>query len=1315
MRCATPGISSPSPSPSAGGRSYLSSPAVRAKEFGWERRAEVRAPALRVLAHPCPPRRYGGTFAGCGQYSYLFGGAVPEGFFDDLWRFDNARFTWALVDRQVSDGVWPSKRKDHSAVCWKGSMYVFGGEASDGTSQVLTNDTFVLDTVTECWSLVPGGADGPAPRYKHATCVVKNQMLVYGGGDANGHVFDDVWALDLETKVWSCLSPQTGDARCNASMTTVDGRVLVFGGFRHEDKRLGDVLEFDFASRSFVMLHDGNGPEDRTPPARASHGAVCRDGILVVYGGNSTQKPFRDVWEFDLVGRKWRCLDTAAWPSSVEDRCGDSALFPTSRFNFCMGNISNSRNVFVGFGRDSVGGVLDDCWVLSIDMLRNDVCQWPVDGIVVEKVERMLCGFVVAVQDETNAHADSVFRPFEQKVLKDVATAHDQVERVVKVQAIERDERKRLERSFDAHVSSIDCRITTLDSNIRAEIATTKDALTVEFDNKLTTESQSIRSALSSGLSDLQVLLTAQFEAKLAEERELRSSGLQELSDRMSANQSEMKQMLSSLESQLTAKIDDGLVGAQRSLLDVETRLKVLIAEREEVVRGDCVKSLASLHQELQEAISAISASCTAEVSRLESLLRDIQAECRQSDDSIRSDVQAVRSQLTEDIQVLRTETLQSASALEQRLSSQIDEKHQVVSERISSEVQNLHVHLEASLEKCSSSVSAVRVDLDSVMQTELPLLRTTVEDYNTTLREHVDVTVSQISKDMEGSAAALRSYVDDSLSSRVSPLENRCDTIEKTAEGHQQQVDGMRAHIASESDRISELLRKEMLEKNDAVIASTSEMVTTALSPISSSLSSLQVSMDTLKAETQTSFDVLSNDVNTKLESVSKSLESLQTDVDAKLEEERRRLSTSVDEATAAVSKQCIEDLGQFEMRTDAKVAACKTAVDDLSTDVDLRLQNRFDAAQASSEAACAAIREEIDAKLKDAHVKLEDAISQCRTEGSAALAALGVSVDEKLVSMDAATRLWVSGSLEERTRATEQLSSAMQIALTAQMDEKLAAHASAAASEAKVVTEDVQLIRQAQDSFAGKFDGLQLRLEESIMSFDQHVERLQQSVTAVSASQTEMDQSLRHLIAGREEVVRGDCVSSLASLHQEVTDAIAANSVQVSEKLSVIEVTLQESRQEHESALSRLSTDVDAVRSDVHATSSLLDERIAALKMSCVSTDTMATLEAEQSEAVKKLQLIETEIAELRQSLHSSVTEVKFQSVCERLQLLTEQLDSDRSSVNTCLADIRKCLPPVTGSDSGVTAQPDTVPMQESTESSTPTGSNTEQMLSS
>lgn len=240
-----------------------------------------------------------------------------------------ARPTDRPTARGEVEGVWDPIRS---------RMVVFGGD--QGVPVQCMSQT---DFVAETWAFHPDCDNferiavegGPSPRGRHAVAYdpTRNTMLVHGGRhrpDTSGAytLFDDTWALDLQTDTWTRLGSGGAPARANHTAVVAGDRMIVFGGNASTDGLqflpLGDLWALDLVAGTWTELHTAGGPS-----GRLFHAAAVSDDAtkMYVYGGGDesafTGPFFAELWELDLRSGAWALLDQSAGVLPLQSILGD--------------------------------------------------------------------------------------------------------------------------------------------------------------------------------------------------------------------------------------------------------------------------------------------------------------------------------------------------------------------------------------------------------------------------------------------------------------------------------------------------------------------------------------------------------------------------------------------------------------------------------------------------------------------------------------------------------------------------------------------------------------------------------------------------------------------------------------------------------------------------------------------------------------------------------------------------------------------------------------------------------------------------------
>ncbi|XPS94014.1 Negative regulator of mitotic exit [Ascochyta lentis] len=202
-----------------------------------------------------------------------------------------------------------------------GTIYLMGGLVGGATVKGDLWLTEMGNGSMACYPISTTG-DGPGPRVGHASLLVGNAFIVFGGDTKladNDDLDDTLYLLNTSTKHWSRALPQgprpTG--RYGHTLNILGSKIYIFGG-QVEGFFFNDLVAFDLnslqssASRWEVLLpntKDQSSPNGRSPPARTNHSVVTWTDRLYLFGGTDGVTWFNDVWTYEPRSNSWTELD----------------------------------------------------------------------------------------------------------------------------------------------------------------------------------------------------------------------------------------------------------------------------------------------------------------------------------------------------------------------------------------------------------------------------------------------------------------------------------------------------------------------------------------------------------------------------------------------------------------------------------------------------------------------------------------------------------------------------------------------------------------------------------------------------------------------------------------------------------------------------------------------------------------------------------------------------------------------------------------------------------------------------------------------
>ncbi|KAF1964679.1 hypothetical protein BU23DRAFT_53122 [Bimuria novae-zelandiae CBS 107.79] len=236
-----------------------------------------------------------------------------------------------------------------------GVIYIMGGLVGGAT---VKGDLWVAEMGNgsmACFPISTTG-DGPGPRVGHASLLVGNAFIVFGGDtklDENDDLDDTLYLLNTSTKHWSRALPQgprpTG--RYGHTLNILGSKIYIFGG-QVEGFFFNDLVAFDLnslqssASRWEVLLPNQKEgtvtpPQGRSPPARTNHSVVTWQDKLYLFGGTDGIVWFNDVWTYDPRSNSWSELECIGY-------------IPVAREGHSATLVNDTMYVFGGRTQDGV-------------------------------------------------------------------------------------------------------------------------------------------------------------------------------------------------------------------------------------------------------------------------------------------------------------------------------------------------------------------------------------------------------------------------------------------------------------------------------------------------------------------------------------------------------------------------------------------------------------------------------------------------------------------------------------------------------------------------------------------------------------------------------------------------------------------------------------------------------------------------------------------------------------------------------------------------------------------------------------------------
>ncbi|KAI8308878.1 hypothetical protein K4K61_002261 [Colletotrichum sp. SAR11_59] len=202
----------------------------------------------------------------------------------------------------------------------EGDIYVMGGLINSST---VKGDLWMIEAGQNmaCYPLATT-AEGPGPRVGHASLLVGNAFIVYGGDtkvDEMDVLDETLYLLNTSTRQWSRALPAgtRPSGRYGHSLNILGSKIYIFGGqiegYFMNDLSAFDLNQLQMPNNRWEMLiqnTESGGPAvGKIPAARTNHSVVTFNDKMYLFGGTNGYQWFNDVWSYDPATNEWSQLD----------------------------------------------------------------------------------------------------------------------------------------------------------------------------------------------------------------------------------------------------------------------------------------------------------------------------------------------------------------------------------------------------------------------------------------------------------------------------------------------------------------------------------------------------------------------------------------------------------------------------------------------------------------------------------------------------------------------------------------------------------------------------------------------------------------------------------------------------------------------------------------------------------------------------------------------------------------------------------------------------------------------------------------------
>ncbi|KAG9041015.1 Negative regulator of mitotic exit [Tulasnella sp. UAMH 9824] len=282
---------------------------------------------------------------------FLFGGLVNQQIRNDLYSFSTSDFSVALIETK---GQIPPPRFGHASALVSNLLIVWGGDTERSPDERVDDALYLLNVGTREWKRVTTSGRAPQGRYGHAVTMRGNRVFVFGG-QVDEEFFNDLWSFDLESLKtrprWELHTPaprsEVPRPRAGHICVTYSDKIYMFGGTDGRS-RFSDTWCFDVPSRTWRELPCIG----FIPAPRDGHAAALVDDVIYIFGGRGVDgKDLDDLAAFKVSHSRWYNF-------------GDMGPSPNARSDHAMA-ASGSR-VFVLKGGSLTDGDSEDPSIIHV-------------------------------------------------------------------------------------------------------------------------------------------------------------------------------------------------------------------------------------------------------------------------------------------------------------------------------------------------------------------------------------------------------------------------------------------------------------------------------------------------------------------------------------------------------------------------------------------------------------------------------------------------------------------------------------------------------------------------------------------------------------------------------------------------------------------------------------------------------------------------------------------------------------------------------------------------------------------------------------
>jgi N-acetylneuraminic acid mutarotase len=220
----------------------------------------------------------------------------------------------------------PTPRVGSASTVLNGIIYLFSGRSGVTMAPIEENGgLWTFNPSISQWKLIsPANTMTPYPAARSFHTMTNNgnnTLYLHAGCPEKGRL-SDLWAFDVNAKVWKSLPAAPDPPRGGTSIAHCAGKIYRMNGFDGQKEQGGSLDIYDLGGNTWSTITyaaDGkSGPEARSVSALLALQIKGKDILVTLFGERDPSslghagagKMLGDIWVYDIAGKNWSKLET---------------------------------------------------------------------------------------------------------------------------------------------------------------------------------------------------------------------------------------------------------------------------------------------------------------------------------------------------------------------------------------------------------------------------------------------------------------------------------------------------------------------------------------------------------------------------------------------------------------------------------------------------------------------------------------------------------------------------------------------------------------------------------------------------------------------------------------------------------------------------------------------------------------------------------------------------------------------------------------------------------------------------------------------